>query len=77
MPSATGENWDKYRKNFADEETPEKKISPLSDKSVQFSFTSSFFFLHLRLFCKGWKADSGAVISKYSRHTVLPRTQQH
>lgn len=32
MPSATGENWDKYKKNFADEEEEEKKITPLSDE---------------------------------------------
>lgn len=34
MPSATGENWEKYKKNFADEEEPEKKITPLSDEYV-------------------------------------------
>lgn len=34
MPSATGADWDKYRKNFADEEEPEKKITPLTDEYV-------------------------------------------
>lgn len=34
MPSATGESWDKYSKNFADEEQEEKKITPLSDAYV-------------------------------------------
>ena len=34
MPSATGENWEKYKKNFADEEEPEKKITPLTDEYV-------------------------------------------
>ena len=31
MPSATGENWEKYKKNFADDEEPEKKITPLTE----------------------------------------------
>jgi hypothetical protein len=32
MPSATGQNWEKYRKTFADDEEPEKKITPLTDE---------------------------------------------
>jgi hypothetical protein len=32
MPSATGQNWEKYQKNFADDEIEEKKITPLSDE---------------------------------------------
>ncbi|KAI5290020.1 26S proteasome regulatory subunit 7, partial [Ascosphaera acerosa] len=32
MPSATGANWEKYRKNYADDEEPEKKIVPLTDE---------------------------------------------
>lgn len=31
MPSATGENWEKYRKNFDEDET-DKKITPLTDE---------------------------------------------
>jgi 26S proteasome regulatory subunit T1 len=34
MPSATGENWEKYSKNYADDEEPEKKITPLTDEYV-------------------------------------------
>lgn len=34
MPSATGESWEKYSKNFADEEQEEKKITPLTDEYV-------------------------------------------
>lgn len=34
MPSATGQNWEKYKKNFADDEEPEKKITPLTDEYV-------------------------------------------
>ena len=34
MPSATGESWEKYQKNYADEEEPEKKTAPLSDEYV-------------------------------------------
>ena len=41
MPSATGESWEKYKKNFADEEEPEKKISPLSDELVGFRVAST------------------------------------
>jgi len=32
MPSATGQSWEKYQKNFADDEIEEKKITPLSDE---------------------------------------------
>lgn len=32
MPSATGQNWEKYAKKFADDEVEEKKITPLSDE---------------------------------------------
>jgi len=32
MPSATGQNWEKYQKNFADDEIEEKKITPLTDE---------------------------------------------
>ena len=35
MPSATGQNWEKYKKEFADDEEPEKKITPLTDEYVQ------------------------------------------
>lgn len=35
MPSATGQNWEKYQKKFADDEEPEKKITPLSDEDIQ------------------------------------------
>jgi hypothetical protein len=34
MPSATGSNWEKYRKTFADDEEPEKKITPLTESCV-------------------------------------------
>jgi 26S proteasome regulatory subunit T1 len=34
MPSATGSNWEKYKKEFADDEIEEKKITPLSDEYV-------------------------------------------
>jgi hypothetical protein len=34
MPSATGQNWEKYKKEFADDEVEEKKITPLSDEYV-------------------------------------------
>ena len=32
MPSATGQNWEKYKKEFTDDEEPEKKITPLTDE---------------------------------------------
>ncbi|WKT39204.1 hypothetical protein QSH57_001023 [Fusarium oxysporum f. sp. vasinfectum] len=35
MPSATGSNWEKYQKNFADDEIEEKKITPLTDEDIQ------------------------------------------
>ncbi|KAK4947251.1 hypothetical protein LTR28_007674 [Elasticomyces elasticus] len=35
MPSATGQNWEKYQKKFADDEVEEKKITPLTDEDIQ------------------------------------------
>lgn len=35
MPSATGQSWEKYKKEFADDEEPEKKITPLTDEDIQ------------------------------------------
>jgi hypothetical protein len=35
QPSATGSNWEKYQKNYADDEVEEKKITPLTDESVK------------------------------------------
>ena len=35
MPSATGQSWEKYKKEFVDDEEPEKKITPLTDEYVQ------------------------------------------
>ena len=35
MPSATGQNWEKYSKKYADDEEPEKKITPLTDEDIQ------------------------------------------
>ncbi|KAK6541028.1 26S proteasome regulatory subunit 7 [Orbilia ellipsospora] len=35
MPSAQGQNWEKYRKNFEDDEKPEDKIVPLSEDDIQ------------------------------------------
>jgi hypothetical protein len=34
MPSATGQNWEKFKKTYADDEEPEKKITPLTDEFV-------------------------------------------
>jgi len=34
MPSATGQSWEKYKKDFVDDEEPEKKITPLTDEYV-------------------------------------------
>jgi len=35
MPSAKGSSWEKYQKEFADDEVVEKKITPLSDEDIQ------------------------------------------
>jgi hypothetical protein len=32
IASATGSNWEKYKKGFADDEIEEKKITPLTDE---------------------------------------------
>ena len=34
MPTAKGADWEKYKKEFADDEVEEKKITPLSDEYV-------------------------------------------
>lgn len=34
MPSATGQNWEKYTKKFADEEEVQKQVTPLSDQDI-------------------------------------------
>ena len=60
QPSATGQNWEKYKKTFADDEIEEKKITPLSDELV--SLGSYGFPGMLTL-------DAG--ISKSSRPTAL------
>ena len=39
MPSATGQSWEKYKKEFADDEEPEKKITPLTDEYVMIRLT--------------------------------------
>ncbi|KFY41317.1 hypothetical protein V494_03086 [Pseudogymnoascus sp. VKM F-4513 (FW-928)] len=35
MPTAKGADWEKYKKEFADDEVEEKKITPLSDEDIQ------------------------------------------
>lgn len=35
MPTARGADWEKYKKQFGDDEVEEKKIIPLSDEYVQ------------------------------------------
>lgn len=35
MPTAKGADWEKYKKEFADDEVEEKKITPLSDEYVR------------------------------------------
>ena len=34
MPSATGQNWEKFQKEFRDDEEPEKKIIPLTAEDI-------------------------------------------
>ena len=43
MPTAKGADWEKYKKEFADDEVEEKKITPLSDEYV--GITSSIIAL--------------------------------
>ena len=45
MPSATGQNWEKYQKKFDDDEEPEKKITPLTDEYDAFLYRQHGFFL--------------------------------
>jgi 26S proteasome regulatory subunit T1 len=45
MPSATGQSWEKYKKEFVDDEEPEKKITPLTDEYVK-SWFPYIIYLH-------------------------------
>ena len=42
MPSATGQNWEKYQKTYADDEVEEKKINPLTAEYVSKLFPTAF-----------------------------------
>ena len=45
MPTAKGADWEKYKKEFADDEVEEKKITPLSDEYVcPFSSTTTYTY---------------------------------
>jgi len=48
MPSATGQSWEKYKKEFADDEEPEKKITPLTDEYVADKPKSRFWKVERR-----------------------------
>ena len=48
MPSATGQSWEKYKKEFADDEEPEKKITPLTDEYVTLQVESSLSAIESR-----------------------------
>jgi hypothetical protein len=48
MPSATGHNWEKYKKNFADDEEPEKKITPLTDEYVNRLYSAEPFAYYVQ-----------------------------
>ena len=43
MPTAKGADWEKYKKEFADDEVEEKKITPLSDEYAQITPIGSLF----------------------------------
>ena len=43
MPSATGQNWEKYQKTYADDEVEEKKINPLTAEYVYFRLTIDIY----------------------------------
>lgn len=50
MPTAKGADWEKYKKEFADDEVEEKKITPLSDEYVG---TTSLIHTFANLFSSG------------------------
>lgn len=66
MPSATGQNWEKYQKKFADDEQEEKKIAPLTDEYVH----ALMALLHG---ADPWRPET----SKSSRHTTPLRMPLH
>jgi len=71
MPSATGQNWEKYQKKFADDDEPEKKITPLSDECV---ISKSAVLLEVFLHLIRLTATQG--IYKYLRPMAQHRTAQ-
>lgn len=64
MPSATGSSWEKYKKEFADDEVPEKKITPLTD---EYGVRAS----------DGREVLTKAGIFRYSRHMAPHHTLLH
>ena len=64
QPSATGQNWEKYSKKFADDEIEEKKITPLSDE-----------YEHDVDMIRGM-ADGSIGIFRFSRRTELHHTRR-
>lgn len=49
MPTAKGADWEKYKKEFADDEVEEKKITPLSDEYVGTTSCTQTSFANLSL----------------------------
>jgi hypothetical protein len=67
-PSATGQDWEKYSKKFADDEVEEKKITPLTDE---------YGLSPVGTFAWSWQeTDPKLGISKSSRHTAPPHMRQ-
>lgn len=67
MPSATGSNWEKYQKKFADDEQEEKKITPLTDEYVH----------PINIETTAYLANAHLGTSKCSRHTTARHTPKH
>ncbi len=65
MPSATGQNWEKYKKEFVDDEEPEKKITPLTDECVTQTYNYGYLL-----------TQSSSETYKSSRHMALLHTLQ-
>ena len=74
MPSATGQNWEKYTKKYADEEEPEKKITPLTDEDIQVlkTYGAAPYAAGLKRLEKQIKEKQASVNEKTGRVTHFP-----
>ena len=73
MPSATGKDWEKYSKKYADDEEPEKKITPLTDEDIQVlkTYGAAPYAAELKRLEKEIKEKQASVNEKTGMSSIL------